>query len=105
MSGVYSNERSYLSPSGYAPVTAMKMQCGPSVPAAECPARNLEFMQQQMTAEKNAAMFYGSSPGYSSLMSGYGPAPTVAYASKYFNKETYAGLTEPQSNVFSYTIQ
>jgi len=105
MSGVYRNDQSNFSPAGYAAVSSMKMQCGPSVPAAECPARNLEFVQQQLTAEKNASMVYGSSPGYSSLMSGYGPAPTVAYASKYFNKDTYAGLTEPQANVFHYTIQ
>jgi hypothetical protein len=105
MSGVYRNDQNPFGPSNYAPVTALTLQPGPKVPQAECPARNLEFMQQQMTAEKNAALVYGSSPGYNSLMSAYGPAPTVAYASKYFNKETYAGLTEPQDNVFHYTIK
>ena len=105
MSGVYRSEQNNVYASGYAPVTAMILRPGPSMPAANCPAKNIEFMQQQMSKEQNAAMVYGSNPGYSSLMSGYGPAPTVAYAAKYFNKDTYAGMTEPQTNVFHYTIQ
>jgi hypothetical protein len=105
MSGFYNNDQNSFGPSGYAPVSSLTLLPGPKVPASECPPRNLEFMQQQMTAEKNSAMIYGSSPGYNSLMSAYGPAPTVAYASKYFNKEIYAGMTEPQENVFQYTIK
>lgn len=104
MSGVYRSEQNSSYAVGYAPVALMTMMSGPKVPAAECPAKNLEFMQQQMTAEKKSAMTYGSNPGYNSLMAGYGPAPTVAYASKYFNKEIYAGMTEPQDNVFHYVI-
>ena len=105
MSGVYRSEQNNVYASGYAPVTAMILRPGPPMPAAECPARNIEFMQQQMAKEQNAAMVYGSNPGYSSLMSGYGPAPTVAYAGKYFNAETYQEATTPNDKIFRYTIQ
>jgi hypothetical protein len=105
MSGVYRSEQNNVYASGYAPVTAMILRPGPSMPAANCPAKNIEFMQQQMSKEQNAAMVYGSNPGYSSLMSGYGPAPTVAYAAKYFNPETFQEDITPTDNVFRYTIQ
>ena len=104
MSGVYRNEQNSVYASGYAPLTAMILRPNPPMPAAECPAKNIEFMQQQMAREKDASMVYGSNPGYASLMSGYGPAPTVAYASKYFNPQTYQEYTTNTDKIFRYAI-